>query len=136
MRVTNDYTGGTAVVADAIRFLCLGADQVPPGAVADLSPHLIEQDVRLQWSPVSLDTAGAKEGISHYVVYRNTDPGFGADPSDSLAGVAETHYDDAGAAGLAGTDYFYIVRAVDYAGLKSENSATVGEFDVELGSSK
>ncbi len=136
VRVTNDYTGGTAVVADAIRFLCLGADQVPPGAVADLSPHLIEQDVRLQWSPVSLDTAGAKEGISHYVVYRNTDPGFGADPSDSLAGVAETHYDDAGAAGLAGTDYFYIVRAVDYAGLKSENSATVGEFDVELGSSK
>ena len=136
VRVTDDYSGGTAVVADAVRFLCLGADQIPPDAVADLSPYLIEADIRLEWSAVTVDTAGAKEGVSHYVVYRSTDPGFAADPSDSLAAVTETQYHDAGAAGGTGTNYYYIVRAVDYAGLKSENSATVGEFDVGLESSK
>jgi hypothetical protein len=136
VRVTNHYSGGSMVVADAIRLLCLGADQTPPDAVADLRPHLIDQDVQLRWSPVTVDTTGAKEGISHYVVYRSTDAGFGADPSDSLAGVAEPEYRDPGAAGLVGTDYYYIVRAVDYAGLKSEVSAIVGEFDELLESSK
>jgi|GEM_PF-1956877 len=136
VRVTDEYSGGSAVVADAIRFLCLGADQTPPNAVADLSSHLIESDIHLEWSAVTADTTGAKEGVSHYVVYRSTDPGFSADPADSLAAVTETHYQDAGTAGGVGTDYYYIVRAVDYGGLKSENSATVGEFDILLEPSK
>jgi hypothetical protein len=132
VRVTDDYSGGTAVVADAIRFVCLGADQTPPSAVEDLRAALTGSDIDLQWSAVTADTAGAKESISHYVVYRSDDPTFSAQPVDSLAAVASSQYLDAGAAGSSVTNYFYIIRAVDYGGLKSEASATVGEFDVEL----
>jgi hypothetical protein len=133
VRVTDDYTGGSAVVADAIRFVCLGADQTPPSAVEDLRAALTGSDIDLQWSAVTADTAGAKESVSHYVIYRSDDPTFSAQPADSLAVVASSPYLDAGAAGSTVTNYFYIIRAVDYGGLKSEASETVGEFDVELG---
>jgi hypothetical protein len=137
VRVTDQWSGdGTAVVADAVRLVCLGADDTPPGAVQDLSATLAGQDVNLGWSAVTADTAGAKEGISHYVVYRSQDPDFGAQPSDSLARVAGTGYTDPGAAGTPGANYYYVVRAVDYAGYKSEPSDTVGEFDRGLISSK
>jgi hypothetical protein len=136
VRVTDEFSGGSIVAADAVRLLCLGADQVPPSAVADLSSQLIGTDIRLEWSTVTTDTSGAKEDISHYVIYRSTDPGFAADPADSLAGVVTNEYRDAGAAGSVGTNCYYIVRAVDFAGLKSEVSTTVGEFDMELKASK
>jgi len=85
---------------------------------------------------VNTDTAGSKEGIRYYVICRSVDPAFTAQPSDSIAGVTDTVYSDIGAAGSPGTNYYYIVRAVDYAGHKSEPSATVGEFDKALGASK
>jgi hypothetical protein len=124
------------VVADAIRFVCLTADATPPSAVQDLRARLAQGDIVLGWSAVTADTLGSKEGISHYVVYRSQDPGLEALPSDSLASVAGTEYTDAGAAGNPAANHYYVVRAVDYAGLKSEVSATVGEFGRQLSSSK
>ena len=123
-------------MADAIRLLCLVSDETPPAAVQDLSASLAGQDVALQWSAVTADTAGLKEGISHYVVYRGENAYFEAQPSDSLAGIAETAFTDSGVTGLPGTDHYYIVRAVDLAGHKSAASETVGEFDRALGTAK
>ena len=137
VRVTDEWSGaGAAVVADAIRFICLGADETPPAAVQDLRAVPAKGDIALQWSAVTVDTAGSKEGIRYYVICRSVDPAFTAQPSDSIAGVTDTVYTDMGAAGSLGTNYYYIVRAVDYAGHKSESSATVGEFDKALGASK
>ncbi len=137
VRVTDQWSGdGTAVVADAIRFVCLGPDQTPPSAVQDLRASLANSDLFLEWSAVTEDTVGSKEIISHYVLYRSQNPGFEALPSDSLAHVTGTEYIDAGIAGLPGTNHYYIVRAVDYAGLKSEVSATVGEYGRQLSATK
>jgi hypothetical protein len=137
VRVTDEWSGGgIAVVADAIRLLCLVSDETPPAAVQDLSASLAGQDVALQWSAVTADTAGLKEGISHYVVYRGGNPYFVAQPSDSLAGIIETAFTDSGVTGLPGTDHYYIVRAVDLAGHKSAASETVGEFDRALKAAK
>jgi hypothetical protein len=63
------------------------------------------------------------------VVYRSGDPNFDPAPGDSIAAVAETTYVDLGAAGTVGTNYFYVVRAVDEVGNKSTNSLIIGEFD-------
>jgi fibronectin type 3 domain-containing protein len=65
-------------------------------------------------------------GVTRYVVYRSTDP---ATNGDSLAGTADTSYLDVGAAGTVGTDYFYVVKAVDATNKESMPSNKVGEFD-------
>jgi hypothetical protein len=95
-----------------------------PGAVDDLSAELLEGDIVLQWTePVS------ESGVDRYVIYRSGDP---AAEGDSLAGTSGTGYTDLGAAGDAGQNYFYTVKAVSGGGLKSEASNRVGEFDREL----
>jgi len=81
-------------------------------------------DIRLVW------TAPASEaGIDHYVVCRSADP---AGPLDSLSATADTTYLDIGAAGSQGSNYYYMVKAVDALGRQSEASNMVGEFDVEV----
>jgi hypothetical protein len=65
-------------------------------------------------------------GVVYYVVYRSTAI---TSLGDSLAGTIDTTYTDLGAAGIVGTNYFYVVKAKDAAGNKSEESNKVGEFD-------
>jgi hypothetical protein len=120
---------GTYVVADAIKFAFL-ADTTPPEAVENLAAAKAGGDIFLEWTPVIQDTSGSPESTSHYVVYRSTDAAVV--PGDSIAGTADTTYLDAGAAGSVANNYFYIVRAVDSAGNKSENSGQVGEFDKDV----
>jgi hypothetical protein len=60
---------------------------------------------------------------------------FGDGPQeagDSLAGTADTTHLDPGAAGDVLTNYYYIVKAVDWADNKSDASNQVGEFDRSL----
>jgi hypothetical protein len=96
----------------------------PPEAIGDLAAHLVKDDISLHWTePYS------EGGVSHYVIYRSTDA---AAEGDSLGGTGGSSYLDAGAAGNAGANHFYTVRAVDSGGLKSEHSNRVGEFDREL----
>jgi hypothetical protein len=129
--VTDKDWGGTAdyVVADAIKFVYL-LDTTPPEAPENLAIDLVETDIALTWSPVAQDTSGNPETISHYIIYRSTDPE--TIPGDSIAGTADVEYLDAGAAGSTGTNYFYVVRATDGSGNESKNSGQVGEFDTDL----
>jgi len=120
---------GTYVVADAIKFVYL-ADTTPPEAPGNLDVALVETDIALSWAPVTEDTSGYPETVSHYTIYRSTDPL--TIPGDSIAGTADTVYLDAGAAGAAGTNSFYIVRAADGSGNESKDSAQVGEFDRQV----
>ena len=66
------------------------------------------------------------------MVYRDTTGDFEAGPEDSIGGTTDTTYLDVGAIGTSGTNYFYVVKAVDDVGQKSDPSGTVGEFDVLL----
>jgi len=105
----------------AATFECVS---IPPEAVDDLAIELLEGDVYLLWTEPYSDG-----GVNHYVVYRSTTVGSA---DDSLAGTTNTTYIDIGAAGVAGTNYYYTVKATDEAGRKSEESNKVGEFDCGL----
>jgi hypothetical protein len=120
---------GTYVVADAIKFIYL-SDTTPPQAPGDLAIELVESDIALGWAPVTQDTSGNPETVSHYVVFRSIDPTVL--PGDSIAGTTDSEYLDAGAAGSMATNYFYIIRAADGSGNQSKNSGHVGEFDKDV----
>jgi hypothetical protein len=115
----DDFWAGTLECVDS-----------PPDAVDDLRATLagitdsLNSDIYLSWS----EPAGPL-GVDHYVIYRSTDPGA---VMDSLDATADTTYTDVGVAGNVGTDYFYMVKAVDELGQKSLDSNVVGEFDVDL----
>ena len=95
-----------------------------PEQIDDLTAELLQGDIVLEWT----EPAG-EGGVDRYVVYRSDNPEA---EGDSLAGTAGTGYTDAGAAGDAGVNYYYTVKAVNGGGLKSEHSNRVGEFDRQL----
>jgi hypothetical protein len=102
---------------------------IPPKRISDVTATL-SGDLRLSWSPVTVDTAGEAVVIDHYVVYRDTVHDFAASAANSLAAVDQCRFDDMTAAlGHTGTNHYYLVRAVDAAGTKSDDSNRVGEFD-------
>jgi uncharacterized lipoprotein YddW (UPF0748 family) len=130
--VTNYFTTGQYVIADAIRWVYIEpiSSQAPPAAVDDLASFKSGGDIVLTWTAVTTDTLGNPETVDGYVIYRNSDAAMV--PGDSIGTAVETEYTDSGAAGSTGTNYFYVVRAVDDAQAKSEPSNQVGEFDREL----
>jgi len=105
---------------------------VPP-AVTDLATILSGADLFLFWTPVE---HGA--GIDHYVVYRDSVPGFDSASGDSIGVTADTFYVDPSAGGIGDPELslYYLVRAVDPTGKKSDDSNCAGEFDRTLGNAK
>ena len=97
-----------------------------PDPVTNLIAQPSSGDLVLSWSPSS------GKSIARYVVYRDTTGDFDAGPDDSIGATTDTTYLDAGAIGATETNYFYIIKAVDDMGQKSDPSGTVGEFDLQL----
>jgi hypothetical protein len=125
-----------AFVQDRTAYDVLQSIQSPvviptPAMVTNLTATLVEDDIRLDWSPVEKDTYNNPLMVDHYNVYRNT-TGFFEPGSDPFTTTAGTYYlDDSGVVGDSGTHYFYWVTAV--AGDKeSEAPGGVGEFDRSL----
>ena len=82
------------------------------------------------WSPVTFDTEGQLISIDHYVIHRDTSFAFAASPANSLDIVAGPPYIDLnGQTGNPSVDHYYLVRAVDGPGNKSQDSNRVGQFD-------
>jgi hypothetical protein len=83
----------------------------------------------LFWTPVEHGS-----GIDHYVIYRDTVSGFDSSNGDSIGATADTFYLDqaAGGIGVPGQNLYYLVRAVDNAGKKSDDSNCAGEFDKDI----
>jgi hypothetical protein len=105
----------------------------PPEAIADLTATLAASAIHLSWSAVTEDTSGAPIIVDHYVIYRNADPGFSPDPTDSIDSTVDAYYNDYTPA-LKDTlvNHYYVVRAVDYLGHQSDDSNRTGEFDTHL----
>jgi len=99
-----------------------------PVAVSNLKIFKFGQDLRLDWSPVTIDGYGNPVTVDRYYVYRDTAALFGpgSDPFDSTA--ATSYLDDSGATGDTGTNYTYAVTAV-CGGKESVLSDACGEFD-------
>jgi len=93
-----------------------------PSPVTDLTIRKAANTMVLTWSPAA--------GAAHYVVYRDSLAGFLPGPEDSLACSADTIHID----GDGGARAYYLVRAVDADGQKSEDSEEVGRFDKPISS--
>jgi hypothetical protein len=102
-------------------------DPVAPSAIGDLTAILSVNDIVLQWTHAVDNVA-----IDHYVIYRGTDPGFAPAGGDSIKGTTDNTYQDPGAAGAVGTNYFYVVKATDPSRNKAEDSNRAGEFNSGL----
>jgi hypothetical protein len=102
-------------------------DPVAPAAIADLTAQLSVDDIVLQWSHSADNVA-----IDHYIVYRDTDPGFTPGGGNEVHQTEGTSYLDPNAAGTVGTDYYYVVKATDPSGNLAEDSNRAGEFDKQV----
>jgi hypothetical protein len=105
-----------------------GGDAVPPEAIDDLT-ITVENftkggDVRLTWNEPFDNIA-----VARYIIYRSHSATVAG---DSLAGITDTTYLDAGAVGDVDTNWVYQVRSVDTSENRSPPSNTVGEYDFDL----
>lgn len=102
-----------------------------PQQVADLTVTLAGEDLRLEWSAVTVDVHGTPLVVDRYRIYRDTVAFFdsGSEPFDSTG--VHSYVDTSGVVGDTGTHYYYAVTAVS-AGKESGSSGQVGEFDREL----
>ena len=107
-------------------------DAVPPEAVSDLTISLAGNLLLLQWTAVTLDTAGGPEQVDSYIVYRGQAPDFVPTSGESLGATAGTGYMDSTIYFSPMVNFYYLVRAVDPAGNTSAESGRVGEFDRTL----
>lgn len=103
-----------------------------PEAVDDLSADKAGSNAHLCWSGPWDDM-----GIDHYVIFRGAAPELNSQSGDSIAITGDTFFVDIdGGVGDPGTNWFYLVRAVDVTGKGSEDSNCVGEFDIDLTNTK
>jgi hypothetical protein len=91
-----------------------------PSPPADLWARTAGNGVALIWTTVT-------EAVG-YVVYRDSVAGFDPGPEDSLGYSTDTVFVDEDAFGQG----YYVIRAVDAGGGKSEDSARVGRFGKTL----
>ncbi len=104
----------------------------PPAAIADLTATLAGGALHLSWSAVTEDTSGTPIVVDHYVVYRNSNPGFSSLPGDSIGQTTGLFYEDpTPALKDTGLHHYYVVKAVDDQDRHAADSNTVGEFDIE-----
>jgi hypothetical protein len=102
-------------------------DPVAPAAIADLTTTLSVDDIVLEWSHSADNVA-----IDQYIVYRDTDPEFTPGSGNAVHQTEGTTYQDPGAAGTVGTNYYYVVKAEDPSGNLAEESNRAGEFDRQV----
>jgi hypothetical protein len=129
MVYSDNLCTGPVVRADAIKFLQTAwPDTIPPNTVTDLAADKSGDDVYLSWTPVCDNYTG----VDYYIVFRNTTPNFTPTSGDSIGEALTPGYTDPVAVGTPGTNYYYVVRAVDKVDNKGDYSNQVGEFDKNL----
>jgi hypothetical protein len=102
-----------------------------PEPVSDLSITLSRDRLVLEWSPVTVDTAGGAVAVDRYHVFRDTAAFFGPGQTPFDSTVSTRYEDSTGATGSTERQYYYTVTAVS--GIKESGySNPVGEFDREL----
>jgi hypothetical protein len=98
--------------------MVLAADVTNPAEVTGLMVTRDSNDLVLTWDPCTADAAGYPETIDHYDIFRGESPDFVPDKAghtNRIGSSAMEDYRDTEAAS-DGTDYYYLVSAVDMAG--------------------
>ncbi|KPL17511.1 MAG: hypothetical protein AMJ92_11650 [candidate division Zixibacteria bacterium SM23_81] len=106
-------------------------DVLLPEAIDNLTCAPSDSSILLDWWPVNQDIWGQPETISHYVVYRSTEPYFVPTSGDSIGFCTDSSYSDINSR-WATPAYYYVVKAVDDSGNKSKASNRTGRFNREL----
>ncbi len=109
----------------------LSGDIIPPEMPQNAGISTAPGWIRLTWLPVSQDIYGYAEPLQCYRVYRGTTAHFVPTPAHVVGEVMMPQFNDfdPSVVGDPGTNYFYLVCAVDLAGNESEGTPTLGEFD-------
>jgi len=106
-------------------------DTLCPQPVNDLTCTPSDSSIFLEWSPIAKNLNNQTEEVPYYVVYRNLDPDFEPSTADSI-GYADTNsYIDLNSR-WSTQAYYYVVKAVDDSGNKSEASNKAGRFNHNL----
>jgi len=107
-------------------------DVIPPERVGGLTISLAGNLLLLQWTAVTVDTAGGPEQAVSYIVYRGQTPDFTPTASESLGATAGTSFPDSSVYFSPMVNFTYLVQAVDPGNNRSAESGRVGEFDRDL----
>jgi len=101
---------------------------LPPSAIKDLIAQLDSGVPKSLWGHIHLSWTEPdyELGIAHHVIYRSSVPYH---IGDSLAMTPNTCYLDEGVVGNLYMQYYYTVKAVNWAGNKSAASNQAGEYD-------
>ncbi len=128
-----DEEGLHSPESDEILCLAPSSDTIPPKSTDQLTAEEWQGAVLLTWAPVTLDSLGLPESVSHYIIYRSEAPFFSPQSSDSIAAVATTTYLDEGS-GIGSVDHnsYYLITAVDQAGNEGQISNRVAEYDYTI----
>ena len=112
----NAASSGVSVIADAFEYFTdTPVDFIPPAAPTGLSAIARQVSVSLSWS------ANVESDLGSYTVYRSMTSGG---PYDTIVtGVKTNTYTDKSA--NSATNYYYVLRALDYSANQSGYSAQV-----------
>ncbi|MBK7141795.1 MAG: tandem-95 repeat protein [bacterium] len=111
----------------------------PPQAITDLSIAIITDNIQLNWSAITLDTAGLPTQVGGYIIYRDTMAHFAPTSADSIGAVTpgtltftDNNIFGANVVGDTLNQYFYVVVPYDIYGNRSAVSNRVGEYDYAI----
>ncbi|MEW6050860.1 MAG: tandem-95 repeat protein [Candidatus Zixiibacteriota bacterium] len=126
--------GSLFSVPDTVQVSAINA--APPQAIADLAIAISADNIVLNWSAITVDTANVPTSIGGYIVYRDTMAYFTPSSFDSIGAVSattQTFIDNnifgVNVVGDTLHQYFYVVLAYDIYGNRSAVSNRVGEYD-------
>jgi len=103
-------------------------DTLPPLHVDDLTCVPSDSSIFLEWSPIANNIWNQTEEVPYYVVYRNLDPDFVPSPADSIGYTGFPSYLDPNSR-WSTQSYYYVVKAIDDSGNKSDDSIRVGRIN-------
>jgi hypothetical protein len=129
-----DMGADTVTIPDVIDFSAwLILTSTPPRAVADLGGTRSGSDLQLAWLAVTEDILGGALVPDHYVVYRRVnEPYFQPGAGDIIATPSTAAFTGTGVLGDPGQNHYYVVTAVDGAGVESAGSQRLGAFGFDL----
>ena len=116
-----------ALLALALCGTVLAQDVTRPAEVVGLLGARLGDDVQPDWPPVPTDVAGQPETIEHYNIYRASAPDFVPDiksGTNRIGTSTSAQFIDLGA-GTDGLTYYYLISAVDDAGLESNTKVSL-----------
>ncbi len=129
--------GSLPSLPDTVQVSAINA--APPQAIADLSIAIVSDNIALNWSAISLDTAGLPTSIGGYIIFRDTTAYFVPTSADSIGAVSaatltftDNNIFGANVVGDTTNQYFYVVISYDIYGNRSAASNRVGEFDYPI----